>query len=143
MLPAFRHCVLLLAGGVLVGGCTGTAGNAAYFGRTVPPASQELRYISGSEPETLDPQLASGQPEARIIMALFEGLTEYDPQTALPIPALASTWEPNSDNSAFTFHLRTDARWSDGSPLTADDFVYSWRRGLSPRLASRTAFLAY
>ena len=57
------------------------SGRTAYFGKTVPPEGQELRYISGSEPETIDPQLATGQPEARILMALFDGLTEYDPQT--------------------------------------------------------------
>ena len=76
------------------------------------------------------------------MMAIFEGLTEYDPKTAQPIPALAESWEPNDDNSVFTFHLR-DARWSDGSPITAEDFVYSLRRGLTPSLASRLAYMAY
>ena len=101
-----------------------------------------MRYISGSEPESLDPQMASSQPDARIIMALFDGLTEYDPKTGQPIPAIATSWEPNDDNSAFTFHLR-EARWSDGTPITADDFVYTVRRGLTPSVASRTAYMAY
>ena len=101
-----------------------------------------MRYISGAEPESLDPPVSSSQVDARLIMALFDGLTEYDPKTGQPIPALAETWEPNDDNTVFTFHLR-EARWSDGTPLTADDFVYSIRRGLAPSLASRTAYMAY
>ena len=101
-----------------------------------------MRYISGSEPESLDPQVSSGQPEARLHIGLFDGLTEYHPETAQPIPALAERWEPNADNSEFTFHLR-DAKWSNGDPITAHDFVYSLRRGLAPEFAARTAYLAY
>jgi ABC-type oligopeptide transport system substrate-binding subunit len=120
---------------------TGSAGSE-YFGKVDPPEGQQLRYISGSEPESLDPPVSSGQPEARIMMAIFDGLTEYDPKTGQPIPALAESWEANDDNSIFTFHLR-DANWSDGTPITADDFVYSIRRGLAPAFASRTAYIAY
>jgi oligopeptide transport system substrate-binding protein len=127
---------------VLAAACTAGSADSPYFGKAQPPAGQVLRYISGSEPESLDPPMASGQPEARIMMAIFEGLTEYDPKTAQPIPALADSWDPNEDNSVFTFHLR-DAKWSDGSPITADDFVYSLRRGLTPSLASRIAYMAY
>lgn len=122
--------------------CGGGSASGVYFGKVTPPDGQHMRYISGSEPESLDPPVSSSQVDARIIMALFDGLTEYDPKTGQPIPALATSWEPNEDNSAFTFHLR-DARWSDGHPITADDFVYSLRRGLDPALASRTAYMAY
>jgi ABC-type oligopeptide transport system substrate-binding subunit len=122
--------------------CTPASGHSKYFGKTVPPDGQQLRYISGSEPESLDPQVTTGQPEARILLALFDGLTEYDPQTGQPIPALAESWEPNGDNSSFTFHLR-EARWSDGTAITADDFVYTLRRGLTPAFAARAAYLAY
>ena len=122
--------------------CSPASGSGLYFGKTVPPDGQQLRYISGSEPESLDPAVSSSQVDARIILGLFEGLTEYDPKTAQPIPALAESWEPNADNSAFTFHLR-EARWSDGEPITADDFVYSIRRGLTPALAARTAYMGY
>ncbi len=122
--------------------CTAGSADSVYFGKVQPPAGQEMRYISGSEPESLDPPVSSSQPDARIMMALFDGLTEYDPKTGQPIPALATSWEPNEDNSVFTFHLR-DAKWSDGAPLTAEDFVYSIRRGLAPALASRTAYMAY
>jgi oligopeptide transport system substrate-binding protein len=124
-------------------GCTTTAQSSQYFGKAVPPQGQVLRYISGSEPESLDPQVSTGQPEARIYLALYEGLTEYDPVTGQAIPAIAERWEPNADNTEFTFYLRHDARWSNGDPITANDFVYSLVRGLSPELAARSAYLAY
>ena len=71
------------------------------------------------------------------------GLVEYDPKTLNPIPALAERWDVNNDSSEFVFHLRRNARWSNGDPITAQDFVYSLRRGLSPVLASKNAYLAY
>src|SRR6266550_3269026 len=76
-------------------------------------------------------------------MALYEGLVEYHPKTMEPIPALAERWHVNNDSSEFVFHLRKNARWSNGEPINANDFVYSLRRGLSPELASRNANLAY
>ena len=102
-----------------------------------------LRYISASEPESLDPQIGTGQPEARIYVAFFEGLTEYDPKTAQAVPALAERWDVADANQTFTFHMRPQARWSDGTPITADDIVYSMRRGLSPDFATRTSYMAY
>jgi oligopeptide transport system substrate-binding protein len=123
--------------------CTTQATNSPYFGKTVPPEGQILRYISGSEPESLDPQVSTGQPEARIYVALYDGLTEYHPETGQPIPSLAERWEPNQDNSEFTFHLRANAKWSNGDPLTAHDVVYSLKRGLAPEFAARSAYLAY
>jgi oligopeptide transport system substrate-binding protein len=126
----------------LAAACSANAEDSRFFGRTVPPEGQHMRYISGSEPESLDPQVSSGQPEARLHIGLFDGLTEYHPETGQAIPALAERWEPNADNSAFTFYLR-DAKWSNGEPITAHDFVYSLRRGLAPEFAARTAYLAY
>ncbi len=85
---------------MLAAACTAGSADCSYFGKTEPPAGQELRYISGSEPESLDPQVATGQPEARIMMALFDGLTEYDPKTgAAAFPRWPRRWEPNEDNS--------------------------------------------
>src|SRR6187397_1688991 len=78
-------------------GCTTSSADSVFFGDTTPPEGQVLRYISGSEPESLDPLVGSGQPEARIYMSMFEGLTEYDPKTMLPIPALAESWDVNDD----------------------------------------------
>jgi oligopeptide transport system substrate-binding protein len=129
--------------GLLAAGCVVSAKNSMFFGKTDPPRENVLRYVSGSEPESLDPQVSSGQPEARIYMALYEGLTEYDPKTTEPVPALAERWEVNKDSSEFVFHLRHNGRFSNGDTITARDFVYTIRRGLSPEFASRSASLAY
>jgi oligopeptide transport system substrate-binding protein len=117
-----------------------TAGE--FYGSTTPPQRNILRYVSGDEPESLDPHGTSGQPEGRIIMALFEGLVEYHPKTMAPIPAIAESWHVNNDSSEFVFHLRKNARWSNGDAIVANDFVYSFRRGLAPETASRNANLA-
>jgi oligopeptide transport system substrate-binding protein len=123
--------------------CRAAASNEEFFGTTTPPARNILRYVNGDEPESLDPPVSSGQPEARIYLALHEGLVEYDPKTLNPIPAVAERWDVNNDSSEFVFHLRRNARWSNGDPITAEDFVFSIRRALSPELASRSAYLAY
>ena len=123
--------------------CSVSAKNEMFFGKTTPPELNILRYVTGDEPESLDPPVSTGQPEARIYMALFEGLVEYHPKTMEPIPAIAERWHPNNDYSEITFYLRKNARWSNGEPINANDFVYSVRRGLSPELASRNAYLAY
>ena len=127
----------------LVAGCATPAAEGEFFGKTEPPEGQVLRYISGSEPETLDPQFGTGLPEARVYLALYEGLTEYDPKTTQPIPAIAERWDVNADASEFVFHIRPTARWSNGDPITAHDFVYSFRRALAPEFASRNAYMAY
>src|SRR6185436_20047395 len=141
--PRFIAFVLLFALTVVDLGCSAAASNQPFFGKSDPPADNVLRYISGSEPEALDPQVSDGQPEARIAMALYEGLVEYDPKTTAPIPALAERWETNNDTSEFTFHLRRQGRFSNGEAITARDFVYTIRRGMSPEFASRNAGLAY
>jgi oligopeptide transport system substrate-binding protein len=128
---------------VLATGCTALSSDSPYFGAVNPPAGQELRYISGSEPESLDPPMSSGQPEARIHMALFDALTEIHPETSQPIPSMAERWEALRDNTEYVFHLREGLRWSNGRPITADDVVYSFRRALTPALASRSAYMAY
>lgn len=121
----------------------GGSGKGKYFGKVAPPAGQTLRYISGAEPESLDPEYMTGQPESRIAVALFDGLVEYNETTVTPRPSLATSWDVNSDNTIWTFHLRPEAKWTDGAPLTANDFVYSWRRALSPEFAARYANLMY
>lgn len=96
-----------------------------------------------TEPEFLDPALVADSTSMNIVMNLFEGLTEYDPKTVEPIPALASRWDISPDGMTYTFYLRPTAKWSDGSELTANDFVYSWRRVVDPNTASRYAQLLY
>jgi ABC-type oligopeptide transport system substrate-binding subunit len=123
--------------------CATPGNDEPYFGKTEPPSENVVRYISGPEPESLDPQIGSTQIEQRIYLALYEGLVEYHPETLEPVPAIAENWEISPDSTVFTFHLRKNARWSNGEPITAKDFVYTVRRGLEPKLASRVAGQAY
>jgi len=99
---------------------------------------------NGSEPKTLDPHLATGVPESDILRALFEGLVSQHPDNdLLAEPGVAESWEHNADFTRWTFILREDALWSNGQPVTAGDFVYSWKRILSPELGSEYAEMLY
>ncbi len=133
---------LIFVVSLFLSGCASSASNR-FWGRTVAPTDNILRYISGSEPESLDPAVGTGQPEARIYMALYEGLLEYHPKTMTPIPAIAENYEISRDGTEYLFHLRKNARFSNGEPITARDFVYTFRRALAPETASRNANLGY
>jgi ABC-type oligopeptide transport system substrate-binding subunit len=138
-----RTVALVIAAALLAASCTTHASRSEFFGKIEPPEGQVLRYVTGSEPESLDPQMSSGQPEARIDMALYDGLAEYHPKTMEPIPSIAERWVINEDATEFVFFLRHDAKFSNGDPITANDFVYTIRRGFNPELASRLAYLGY
>ncbi|MHB8522783.1 MAG: peptide ABC transporter substrate-binding protein [Limisphaerales bacterium] len=99
-------------------------------------APADLVIMNGAEVESLDPAIITGQPDLRVVMALFEGLLRNDPETGGPIPGLAERWEISPDGRVYTFHLRTNATWSTGEPITAEDVVYSWRRVLDPSTAA-------
>jgi oligopeptide transport system substrate-binding protein len=94
---------------------------------------EPVRIPMQYEPASLDPHKLEGLEEYRIALDLFEGLTTYSAEDAV-IPGMATSWETSNDGLTWTFHLR-DASWSDGSPLTAEDFVYSFRRVLDPATA--------
>ena len=99
---------------------------------------------NGVEPRTLDPQLNTGSPDGRVISTLSEGLVTQDPDDPFGVrPGVAESWEHDSEYKIWTFHLRQDAKWSDGSPLTAQDFLYSYRRILTPALGAELAELFY
>ena len=102
-----------------------------------------LHVGNGAEPGTLDPHLVDAYTDQRIIGALLEGLCAIDEQTSLAVPAAAEKWECSADGLVWTFHLRAGLKWSNGEPLTADDFVQSWRRSLSPDLASPYAYFLF
>lgn len=108
---------------------------------SLPPA--DLRFVNGTEPKTLDPGLMTGEPEGRIADALFEGLTRREARSLRPEPGVAERWEVSPDGLVFTFHLRGDARWSDGRSVTAHDFAWSWRRLEDPRTGSEYAYLLH
>ena len=101
-------------------------------------AASILRRASAVEPESLDPHKSAGSQEQTIETDLFEGLTTYDAGSRA-IPGVASRWEVSPDGLIWTFHLRPDAKWSDGTPVTADDFVTSFRRLVDPATASPSA----
>ena len=102
----------------------------------------DFTYVSGSEPETLDPALMTGVLEGRLVAAIFEGLTVADPQDLSPKPGIAERWTVSPDGRVYTFSLR-EAQWSNGEPLTAHDFVYSWRRVLEQETAASYAYQLY
>jgi ABC-type oligopeptide transport system substrate-binding subunit len=99
-----------------------------------PPGAAPLvlRKGNGAEVETLDPQIADTVQSSNVQRDLFEGLVSESPDGAI-VPGVAARWEVSADALTWTFHLREDARWSDGSALTAADFVYSLRRAVAPR----------
>jgi len=129
----FATSVVVLAAGLAVAptGCT----------RHEPRA--DFVIINGADPESLDPAIITGQPDMRVVTAVFEGLTRLDPKTASPIPGLADHWEISADGKTYTFHLRPNLVWSTGEPITADDVVYSWIRALNPKTASDYASQLY
>lgn len=114
----------------------------------VPPdvqlaAKQEIIINNGTEVQTLDPHKAEGVPESTVIRNLIEGLTQHD-VNGHTIAGVAERWESKDDNKVWIFHLRPDAKWSNGTPLTANDFVYSWQRIVDPNTASPYAsYLQY
>jgi oligopeptide transport system substrate-binding protein len=126
----------------LLSSCTSSA-KSQYFGKTAAPKDNVLRYVSGSEPESLDPPSATGQPEARLMMALYDALVEYHPKTMEPIPGIAESWEVGSGGTEYLFHLRRNATFSNGDPITAHDFAYSFRRAISPELAALNGYLGF
>lgn len=115
-------------------GCGGSAKKA-------PPGV--LRVNVGAEVEDLDPQLVTGVPEHRVNTALFEGLADLDMATMKPVPGAAESWTISPDGLVYTFKIRAYAKWSDGAPLTAQDYVYSYQRILSPKLAAEYAYMLH
>jgi ABC-type oligopeptide transport system substrate-binding subunit len=162
-----RRTLLGLAPAALVS-CARSEG--AYFGSTVPPRTARLVHTLPGEVETLDPAKSTASQEFWVIPALFEGLTQYHPELPTPMAALATHYEANADFTQFRFYLRghpaprgvrlpssadlpykflqgrrtspdsVRAYWSDGNPITAYDFVYSWRRFVNPQTAAWFAF---
>lgn len=99
-----------------------------FLGDVAPPRKQEFRWSNGKMPKSFDPALASASPETDIVRAIYEGLTEIDPKTLQPLPAVAEKWSASNDKKVWTFKLRKDAKWSNGKQVTAQDFVKSWER---------------
>lgn len=133
------HCATTAAG------AAGPGWKAAY----VPKADhwrntpQKLIFNSGADPETLDPHQVTALDASRLINAVFEGLVSVDPKTLEPRPGAAASWSISDDGLVYTFRLHADGKWSDGTPLTAGDFVRSFERALTPATAASYAELFF
>ncbi len=114
--------------------------------RDVDKAAQEgiMLIGNGSEPKSIDPHLVTGVTENQIIQTMVEGLIAYHPDDdTVPYPGVAQSWESNDDFTVWTFKLRDNAKWSNGDPVVASDFIYSWERILSPALGAEYAEMLY
>lgn len=124
------------------------AASLAGCGRRTTPAeagieTQTLLVGNAAEPDDLDPSVLSTWWAFDIDHALFQALTDIDEVTTKPVPALATGWDVSPDGLVYTFHLRPDARWSDGDPVTAGDFIYTFHRELSPNFAAGYSYMLW
>ncbi len=122
--------LLLIAFAAFLSGCEqiSSPGAEPFYSKTEPPTIQEFRWSNGKRPKSFDPARASAPPETDIVRAVYEGLTEIDPKTLNEVPGLAERWESTPDHKVWTFHIRKDARWTNGEAVKANDFVASWKR---------------
>jgi oligopeptide transport system substrate-binding protein len=132
---AFCYALIFILAAGLAAGCGGAKGGAK---QTVKP----LRIAIGAEPETLDPRKSTGIPESYVENQVFEGLAVRD-EYGNAVPGVAEKWVISADGLKYTFHLRANAKWSNGDPVTAHDFEYAWKSTLSPELASKYADQLY
>jgi oligopeptide transport system substrate-binding protein len=126
-----------MAAVLLLGGGLAAAIFAAGSGRL---ERADFVFKNGTEVASLDPATVTGVPEGRVIRMIFEGLCITHPKTLAPIPGLAESWEISPDGKTYTFHIREEARWSNGDTLNAHDFVWSLRRMLHPLTAAEYAY---
>ena len=99
-----------------------------------------LNVMVEVEVESLDPQVATDGTSFEVIANYTDGLTQMDADGAA-IPAIAESWDVSEDGTVYTFHLREDANWSNGEPVTANDFVFAWQRAADPALASEYSYM--
>ena len=126
----FHRMVLVVAATCLLSSCAELKAPEPnpYLAETQPPPIQEFRWSNGGMPKSLDPARASAAPETDVVRAIYEGLTEVDPKTFEAVPAVAEKWFVSEDGKTWSFALREDAKWSNGRPVVANDFVRSWKR---------------
>jgi oligopeptide transport system substrate-binding protein len=109
---------------------------------TAPALAVTLNIGNGGEPGSLDPHKVSGNWENRVVGEYLEGLVAEDINAA-PIPGQAESWDVSEDGLTYTFHLRDDAVWTDGQPVTAQNFVDAFQRLFDPKTAAEYAYLQY
>lgn len=103
---------------------------------------QKLRYALEAEPATLDPAKSTAIPESLVQLQIFEGLTRLDAKDQ-PAPGVAEKWDVSPDGLKYVFYLRSNAKWSNGEPVTAQDFEFAWKRALNPEFASENAYMLF
>ncbi|MEJ2175352.1 MAG: peptide ABC transporter substrate-binding protein, partial [bacterium] len=144
--PGWLLIALLAAGCGPAGdddrGATRPADRVGGASGTERATEQVLRKGNGAEPETLDPHRAEGVPAANILRDLYEGLTIEAPDGEV-VPGAAESWTISADGRVYTFRLREAARWSNGDPVTAEDFVYGLRRSADPATLSEYSAILY
>ena len=145
-----RKKLLLLVTGLLgalavaAAGCGGGGGGAGSTGGgTEQAAEQVLRMGWGAEPPSLDPGLATDTTSSNVLLAIMDPLIRLNAETNEAEPSLATSWDVSEDGKTVTYHLSPEGRWTNGDPVTANDFVYSWKRTLSPDLAADYAYQLY
>ena len=104
---------------------------------------QILHFGNGTEPQGLDPHIVTGVPEHHLLISLCEGLTIANPRGGENLPGVAESWQISEDGKTYTFFLNKNAKWSNGDPLVAEDFVWSWERILTPSLGSQYPDMLY
>ena len=106
--------------------------------------TQQILHVgNGLELQELDPHIITGISEIKTLSALFEGLVGQAPEDLSPVPGSASSWDISENGTVYSFHLRKALKWSDGSPLTAEDFAFSFKRMLNPKLGAANAYLLF
>jgi len=139
LFPSLRGAPLAIAAlAIAAGGCSRRESAVDAGVRT-----GTLLIGNFAEPLDLDPQVAYAATDFNIIGALFEGLTVLDERTSRALPGVAESWEASPDGLVYTFHLRADARWSDGDPVTARDFLFSFQRILTPAFAATYSYMLW
>jgi oligopeptide transport system substrate-binding protein len=145
-----RKKVLLLVTGLLgslaiaAAGCGGgEGGGGSTSGGTAAAAEQVLRMGWGAEPPSLDPGLATDTTSSNVLLAIMDPLVRLNSETNAAEPSLAESWDISEDGKTVTYHLSPDGKWTNGDPVTAGDFVYAWKRTLSPELAADYAYQLY
>ncbi len=133
-----RHRPVLV---YLLAACLAACGSTAQESGEDSP--KILRLGNGAEPKDLDPAVVTGMVEFHVISSLLEGLTTLNLKDLSPIPAAAESWDVMPDQKTYTFHIRKNARWSNGDDLTAADFIYAWTRLLAPATAAEYAYQAW
>lgn len=142
MLKNKKTKFLTIAIATLVIGSVLSGCGSSSTSKTTTKAAQLIRYNLGANPKTIDPGLNSSVEGATVIANAFEGLTDVDVNNKAH-PGVATSWTVSKDGKHYVFHLRKNAKWSDGKTVTAHDFEYAWKRALAPATASDYAYQLY